>query len=221
MDCEAALGVDVSQGNDTTNINFYMAQESRINWAYVAIVYEDGLNGGFALKSRYTDLIESAVLTGPSSFSTAFDLVADYEDGLYEDGLDDWWKNFGSNFSYGDYTLTISFTDGIEEAFHRELIEVEVLPVAGDSVNVTLNNNGSIDVEWQAPSAEQLYRVRIYDDDGKRYYNSSSELGISSWTIPAKDIGDLVIGSTYFIHVRTFDEDVQHIERGEKHYFTY
>ena len=215
-DCESALGVDVSDGNKSTNINFYMEPKSRLNWTYVATVFDDELNGGFQLASQYTDLLEGAVLTGPNSFSEAFDLVVDLD--LY---LNFWWKSFGSNFSYGDYTLTITFSDGVEEVFHQELIEVEVLPVAGDSVTVTLNANGNIDVEWQAPSAEQLYQVRIYDDDGRRYYNGSSGLGLSSWTIPAEELGELVIGSTYYVQVRTFDEDFQHVKRGERHYFTH
>lgn len=122
---------------DATIDNVYIKannDEERITRGYIGINNND-ISAGFSINEEFVDQIDNAVLTGPDSFSESFDLIN------YYDGSSNLWQaKFGTSFPYGVYTLTVSFLDGVEETYDRELtltVLTETMPSTTASGNET------------------------------------------------------------------------------------
>lgn len=130
---------------DATIDNVYIKEindEERINWSYIGIGNNE-INAGFSIHEEFADQIDSAELTGPDSFSGSFDLIEDYDE-----SANTWQAEFGTDFLYGTYTLTVFFLDSVEETYDRELtftVLTETMPGTTVSSNEAATIYGTLE----------------------------------------------------------------------------
>ena len=206
-DCNYASPVSVLNGEVTSNINFELPIGPRyLNW-WEAAVYHGSLGVGFDLLPGFDPFLESAVIDGPNGFNFVFDLQTDVLEWLNECSyLVSWWYDFSGPISYGDYTLTLKFTNGTTKTYTHELLQVDVTAVNSTSMTHTVNDDGSIDFFWtNPPDPNQRYQVRIYQA-GERFYRSGM-LDTQNLHVSADSLKCLVLGGEYTWEMRAYDNN--------------
>jgi hypothetical protein len=205
-------GCDSVFGNQCVVDNLASDRTVTANFAYRRLdildiaVYNGNLGGFFTVFPGFKDLLRSAILTGPDGFSHQYDLQNDTLRWLSECRyLDGWTKSF-SSFGYGEYTLTLTFYDGVTETYTKNLESKTVTPVDTQTITVTILSDGSANAAWSPPLTGQYYGVRVRSADGSvEYFRSPAQLNASSLMIPAQSLGCLVRGQSYRWLVRAYD----------------
>ena len=117
-----------------------------------------------------------------------------------------WAHDFGRNFDYGEYTVTLNFIDGAHESYSRTLAEAHPPEVDPATVSHMVNPDGSVDFSWAPPDPNGYYHVRIYGPDGDRYYRSGIVQGLDGQHASEYDLRCLEKGQTYRYEVRSYDK---------------
>ena len=215
--CELATPVQVTGGGVTEDINFALDPgPRRFAWEPEIFVYGGIFGAAFDVVPGFNGLIEGATLTGPNGFSYNFDMESNIF--LWDNEcsyMEAWSKLFPSPIDYapidyGLYTLTVSFLDGGQATYSKNLTEAHPAPVDSPTMSHTVNPDGSIDFSWTPPSTNQYYQVRIFGvDDHDRYYRSSANLvNETSLHVSVDDLRCLKQGEEYTWYVRAFDVEM-------------
>ena len=170
----------------------------------------------FYLWPGFKDLLQSASLTGPGLAYT-FDLQADKTEWLNECRYMEGWRHFfGPIGSYGDYTLTLHFYDGIIETYTKNIQPVSVSPAT--NISVTVNDDGSANVGWSLPGGVtgQYYSVIVRSSDGSiEYFKSAAMQDATSLSLIASDLRCLERGR--LSELRAFSLPEAYVEGSAAH----
>jgi hypothetical protein len=210
-------GCDSVSGNQCT-VNMTSDKTVTANFSYRRLnsfpisVYNGNLVGVFHLWPGFKDLLQSATLTGPNSFSYTFDLQSDTYNWLTECRYFEMWLyNFGPiGSNYGPYTLTLQFYDGVIETYTKDIELVSITPVDPASILVNVNDDGSANVSWSLPAGVtgQYYQVIVRSSDGlTEYYRSPTMLDPTTMpvTLSANDLRCLERGQNYQWMIRAYN----------------
>ena len=177
--------------------------------------------------------VKAASVTGPDTFNTSYDLVADWVDISTETSItNSWWRqNQAWPISAGTYTYTIGIDENGDGAADRtEVVDdnlrvIPGIPVASAGMSHAINADGSITFQWTRPSGiiGQRYQVRIRSIDGaKEFYASPSTYNMTSITVPAWDLRGLLQGLSYQWFVRAWEQwDSDTMEESARIQFVY
>jgi hypothetical protein len=208
--------VYVAPGQPTPDIDARLDPVNRVQSMDIG-VYNDALIASFYPSPGFKNLVQSATLNGPNGYYYNFNLQSDTLDWLTECRyLSGWSKSLGTNFLYGDYTLSVMYYDGLTETYSKTLTQTTVEPVATGSVTVVVKTDGGADVSWSLPENNQgkYYQVRVKSFDGKTEYFSSNQItGMSvlidqnSLSIPSSYLRCLEENETYRWIIRVHDGD--------------
>ncbi|HUT71907.1 MAG TPA: choice-of-anchor U domain-containing protein [Desulfatiglandales bacterium] len=208
-DCNAAAPVLVVSDQNTPGIDFDLERGPKRMQSFNATLYNGGLGVDFDIYPGFNSQLVSATVDLARGTQYEFDVVNDRfvwdSECRY---LDMWSHDFGpvQSADYGDYTLTLVFSDGAQETEIFTLQEATVVPVKEGSISVTVNDDGSVHVSWDRQTTDTYnYQVRVRDDAGKEIYRAGSQLNINQMYIPAPDLGCLELGKTYRWLVRVYD----------------
>jgi hypothetical protein len=214
-DCEKAAPVPVASGQNTPGVNFDLERgPKRLSYLDVC-VYNGGPEVAFDVYPGFNNELVSATVDLANETQYQFDLVNDRFD-LWDSEcryLDNWTHAFGAvqPADYGDYSLTLVFSDGAQETETFTLQEVSVQEVS--SISVTVNDDGSAHVSWNRQTTDNYYyQVRVRDENNKEIYKSNSLPNASELYIPASDLRCLELGKTYRWLVRVYDLTFQRAE---------
>ena len=210
-DCGGAAPVPVYAGVPVTGMDFILDKgPRRVDW-YEASVSNSTAGFGFSVLPGYRESLTGAVVTRPDGSTCTFDLTADRTTWDSQCRyLDFWWHDFGqfTETDLGDYTLTLSFSNGAQEVLSTTLEEYSVTAVDPATITVTVHGDGSAQVNWDLPEGVyQRYQVRagaILDGTYKEFYRSGMYEHVSSLDIPANELRCLEKGETYRWRVRAF-----------------
>jgi protocatechuate 3,4-dioxygenase beta subunit len=225
--CNTAQPVSIIGGGDTPNINFSLEPGPKYLSYYDILVFDGKLLIYFDIFPGFNDLLEKAIVTGPSGFVYDFDLQNDMTKWLNQCHYDVSWSSKLLNadqFSYGDYTLTLQFSDGAVETYGKTLVEVHPTPVDPATLSHQVNTDGSIDFFWTPPDPNQFYQVRIYNDDlSERFFKSDWLTTETTIHVAPDKLRCMERGETYRWHVRAYDDPyvTQALERGAHIPFVY
>ena len=118
-------------------------------------------------------------------------------------------KNLGTGFEYGEYILTVEFSDGLEIIKSKILEQNTLNPVDENTINVSFNPEGGAHINWNLPVGgdQYYYQVRVRSDDGStEYYASDTFYNINSLDISSYDLRCLEKSATYRWYVRVFND---------------
>jgi hypothetical protein len=206
-ECNLAAAASVISDDTQTGVDMVLEQGPKRLNSWEVAVWEGVLSADFDLLPSFDKYLESAILTGPNGFSYKFDLENDVFDWLNECSyLIAWAHDFGRNFDYGEYTLTLNFIDGAQESYSRTLVEAHPPEVDPATVDHTVNLDGSVDFSWAIPDPNGYYHVRIYGPDRDRYYRAGTVQGLDGKHVSADDLRCLEKGQTYRFEVRSYDK---------------
>ena len=221
-ECNAAAPVTVLADQNTPGIDFDLERGPKRLSSMDVCVYNGTLSVGFDVPPGFNNQLESATVSLPNparGTEYEFHLVNDRFD-LWDSEcryLDMWSHDFGAVVpaDYGEYTLTLVFSDGAEETETFTLQQVSVQEVS--SISVTVNNDGSVHVSWDRQTTDDYsYQVRVRDDNNREIYRSAwFQLNISQIDIPASDLRCLELGKTYRWLVRVYDLNYYRAETRE------
>ena len=210
-DCGGAMPIMLVQNQTLEGIDFSLQSAPRRLRFFEVVVSNGGLSSAFGANPGYVNHLVSAVLSMPNPGRGAyeFDFVADKldwdSDCRYLQG---WTHNFGAAQSadYGDYTLTLTFSDGAQEVYRWSLKQVNVTAVDPNSIQVLVNDDGSAHVSWTMPTGiNQYYEVRVRDSSNEEIYKSGQFKNTDHLDISASDLRCLEKGVTYRWLVRVYD----------------
>lgn len=209
-DCELAIPVTVT--TNTSNIDFnleHLIPSNEAERTEVA-VWDGVLSAGFDLFEGMDYYLKSAVLTGPSGFRESIDPQTDrIELESYCNSTDRWWKEFTSDFTYGQYTLSIFFIDGEEESYTYTIEPATLVPVDSNTMNQTVNMDASINFSWAIPAPGQLYQIRI-NKEGVLFYESEL-LAQNNTQISYDNLMCMTEGETYVWQVNVYDTHTPYV----------
>jgi uncharacterized delta-60 repeat protein len=200
----------------TPNIGAQLSFIKRVQVVNIG-VSNGKLLGVFVPFPGFRELVKAATLTGPNSFSYQYDLQVDtlnyMSECYYYPG---WLKSFDAAPppSYGIYTLTVEFFDGMVETYTKDLIEAH--PVVPESLQVTFDAAGNAYVSFSFPSTptNQYYQLRVRSNEDNKnvsteyYVSDTVSITTTDYTvqIPAQALRCLEKGQTYRWLVRTYDD---------------
>jgi len=224
-DCNQAVAVAVTDGSPTTGIDFQLkAGPPKIEW-FDMYTTNGIIESSFAVRSGYYELVESAVVSGPGLANDSYDIVNGKFEWLNEcQYLRAFYDTYDGVVADGEYTLTVTFTGGIQETATINFSAAGMItPVEISSMSHTVNSDGSIDFNWTPPDTiNQYYRVRIYGvADNDRYFNSSNLQSETSLTANQADLRCLEKGQTYKWYVRAYNAARNGWENGTSITFVY
>jgi hypothetical protein len=178
-------------------------------------VYDGSLEADFGVLPGFRGKLDTAFLNTPNRGIYEYNLTADRfvwdTECRY---LDIQVKNFGAVQAlgdYGDYTLTLNFSDGAQEVYTTSLEQITQSPNI-PSIFPTVNDDGSISVTWVPvciyPDIPENYdyQIRIRDTSNKEYCRVMSETYKSAY-LSAWDLRCLQKGEIYRLLVRVYDRD--------------
>jgi len=164
----------------------------------------------FDVKPGLRQEITRATITGPPGFSYQYDLFTDAVDlSTATSFTRGWYKEFGSVFPYGSYTISVRFSDAIMDSVSRVLNDVPIKIVDDGTMTSTVNPNGSIIFQWGIPSGvtSENYSIRIRSrDNTKEYYSSPFIPALTdTYSVPFYNLRALEHCKDYRWYVRTYD----------------
>jgi protocatechuate 3,4-dioxygenase beta subunit len=206
-DCNMASSVIVLPDGQTDKVDFNLLTGPKlVEWTELT-VSQGVLGGGFDILPGFNHLLKEATLTGPNGFAYNFDIENDIFDWLNECSyLVAWYHDFTDVFDYGEYTFTITFKDGAQEAYTYDLKQINLTAVDKDSMSYTINQDGSIDFSWTNPDPTQQYQARIYQN-GERVYRSGLVLNMNSIHVSAQDLRCVIQEGNAVWEVRAYDNN--------------
>jgi hypothetical protein len=213
----------VERGTDIYLIYDPADLASRIEW-FDATNWKGNLALGFNVRPGSREQVTQAYVTGPGSFSYAFDIAADWSDISIENYFNrSWWHEFSPPIDYGEYTLEVHFADGHVETLSRTFQSVSVTAVDHATMNYQIHPNGAITFNWDG-DPEQKYNVRIRSLDGQteffRSYNIEPNWSTEMTAWPY-DLRFLEHGQTYYWFVRAYDENNYRMAESTRLQLTY
>ncbi len=207
--CHLAQQVNVTDEQDDKIINFVLKKAPRRLQYFQLVVRNDQLKGDFAVLPGFQGLLQNAVIRGPGGFQYTFDLQNDRLEWNNECRcLQGYAKWLGDNFQYGDYTLTLTFADGVQKAYTKTLVHVTLPSVVNENtMSCTVNDDGGVVFQWTPPDTSLYYQIRIRNSDGSvEYYRSPTTDGtVTSLEVSPYSLRCLEIGKKYYWFVRAYD----------------
>jgi hypothetical protein len=213
-------GCDSVSGNQCS-VNMTSDKIVTANFSYRRLggfpisVYDGNLIGVFSLWPGFKDLLQSATLAGPGGFFYTFDLQNDAFNWLTECRYLEGWRHiFGPiiDYGFGDYTLTLQFYDGVTETYTKSIQHVSLSPVDPASISVSINDDGSADVEWLPEVPGQYYQVIVRSSDGLTEYYRSATMLAPTLNISSSNLRCLERGQTYRWMVLAYNAPETYIE---------
>ncbi|MBW1886732.1 MAG: thrombospondin type 3 repeat-containing protein [Deltaproteobacteria bacterium] len=199
------------------------ALEDRTAW-FDATSHKRNLALSFDVRPGSRNYITNATVTWPLGFIYTFNLAEDWYDISTETRLNrGWWKEFGSSFDFGEYTLDINFSDGHTETRTSTLYDAVVTPVDSGTMYAEIHDDGAIKFSWDLQGVTgQKYNVRVRSLDGsKEYYRSPTVADGSEVWASFRDLRGLEHGQTYQWFVRAYDLDGTTMEQSGSQNFLY
>ena len=210
--CHFAEPIIITNDQNISNVNFVLLNAPRRLQYFQLVARDDRLEADFAVLPGFENLLESAAITGPGTFKYVFDFEHDRLEWTTECKYLKGYANYiAEDFKYGGYTLTLTFSDGVQRKYSKTLKKAtSSLPLVDeDSMSCTVNPDGSMDFWWTPPDPGYYYQFRIRNADGSvEYYRSPTMDGsVGHLKVSANYLRCLEKGKKYYWFVRTYDDN--------------